>query len=193
MHFGKTLIIKLFFFLPHVFMFSKQMTKCETVSFIRDCIFRNYPSQRRHRQHVNTNTIQKDNINGLWSWHLFVITLVLPALYLMLRYTAAPFFTTTWSMTTTMTQIQGQCHNIPRRIRFLTACSFGKVCFGTRMVSLLSGRDLDCLMLSRGILLEIQQYINLRFQMTLCCYKRLKSNWIEKRIKKTIFLEIKSF
>ena len=52
------------------------------------------------------------------SWHLFVISFVLPALYLMLRYTAAPFFTTTWSMTTTMTQIQGQCHNIPRRIRF---------------------------------------------------------------------------
>ena len=52
------------------------------------------------------------------SWHLFVISLVLPPLYLMLRYTAAPFFTTTWSMTTTMTQIQGQCHNIPIRIRF---------------------------------------------------------------------------
>ena len=65
--FWKNFDHKIIFFLLHVFMFSKQMTKCETVSFIRDCIFRNYPSQRRHRQHVNTNTIQKDNINVLWN------------------------------------------------------------------------------------------------------------------------------
>ena len=42
------------------------------------------------------------------------------------------------------------------------------------MVSLLSGRDLDCLMLSRGILLEIQQYINLRVQMILCRMARIE-------------------
>ena len=94
MHFGKTLIKKVFFLLLHVFMFSKQMIKCETVSFIRDCIFRNYPSQRRHRQHVNTTPFKRIISMCYGSWHHFVISLVLPALYLMLRYTAAPFFTT---------------------------------------------------------------------------------------------------
>ena len=83
--FWKNFDHKIIFFLLHVFMFSKQMTKCETVSFIRDCIFRNYPSQRRHRQHVNTTPFKRIISVFYASWHLFVISLVLPPLYLMLR------------------------------------------------------------------------------------------------------------
>ena len=118
MHFGKTLIIKLFFFF---FTFSCFPSRWQNVklSVLSEIASLEIILLSVAIVNMSTQTPFKRIISMCYgSWHHFVISLVLPALYLMLRYTAAPFFTTTWSMTTTMTQIQGQCHNIPRRIRF---------------------------------------------------------------------------